>query len=288
MTRRKHLAVSLLIIALMSVAIGRAEAAGAAAGKSPLKADTPFRIVATDGGFVAPARVPAGMRHIVLHNRGREIHEAMLIRLPDGMDAAGYVSAVKAGALFPEGALDYSGPTLTAPGATSEIWARIDPGRYVLICWNGDHARTRRAHAFEVTAEGAHDDTPPPADVVLKLVDFRFELSRTPHKGTQVLRIDTVGPSMHEAGLYRLLPGKTVADLLEWRKQDGNGEAPAIPLGGVLDSHDIRRQIWMRHTFVPGHYVLHCEMPMSTDAKAGTKFATHADAGMVAEFMVAD
>lgn len=280
-------AVPAVAIALLaSAVIGTAAAAGAVSRKPIVPADAPFRIIATDDGFEAPARVPSGMRHIVLHNRGREIHEAMLIKLPDGMDADGYTAQVKSGALFPEGARDYSGPTLTAPGATSEIWTRIDPGRYVLICWNGDHARTRRAHAFEVTAQDAHDASPPPADVVVKLVDFRFELSRTPHRGTQVLRFDTIGPSMHEAGLYRLLPGKTLADLLAWRKRDGEGEAPAVPLGGVLDSHDIRHQVWMRHTFVPGRYVLHCEMPMSADAKGGTTFATHADAGMYTEFEI--
>jgi hypothetical protein len=286
MTWRNRSALPALAVALLANAA--TGAALAANGKPSAQADAPFRIVATDRGFEAPLRVPAGMRHIVLHNRGREIHEAMLVKLPDGMDAAAYVSAVNGGALFPDGALDYSGPTLTAPGATSEVWARIDPGRYVLICWNGDHARTRRAHTFEATAQGAHDDVPPPADVVVTLADFRFELSRTPRKGTQVLRFDTVGPSMHEAGLYRLRPGKTLADLLAWRKRDGAGDAAAIPLGGILDSHDIRRQVWMRHTFVPGRYVFHCEMPLSADAKSGTDFATHADAGMVAQFDIED
>jgi hypothetical protein len=36
--------------------------------------------------------------------------------------------------------------------------------------------------------------------------------------------------------------------------------------------------------FTPGRYVLHCEMPLSADAKSGTQFATHADAGMVSAF----
>jgi hypothetical protein len=248
--------------------------------------DQPFHIVATDAGFEAPASVPSGIRHIVYENHGKEIHEGMLVKLPAGMTSDGYLAQVRGGNLFPTGALDYSGPGLTSPGERTELWTRLDPGEYIVICWNGDHARTRAVHPFTVTAKGAHDDQPPPEDTVLKLVDFRFELSKPIQKGLRVIRIDTAGPSMHEADIYRLDTRKSRDDLLEWRKRDGAGPAPAIALGGALDSHDLRHTVWLRREFVPGRYVLHCEMPMSADAKGGTQYATHSDAGMVLEFEV--
>jgi hypothetical protein len=74
-----------------------------------------FRIVAKDAGFEAPDKLAAGLRHIVFENRGTEIHEGMLVKLPKGMSADDYVTAVKKGSLFPEGALDYSGLGLTSP-----------------------------------------------------------------------------------------------------------------------------------------------------------------------------
>jgi len=48
----------------------------------------------------------------------------------------------------------------------------------------------------------------------------------------------------------------------------------------VLDSHDIDRIVWLRKEFVPGRYVLHCEMPVTN-----TKL-THADVGMVREIEI--
>ena len=72
-----------------------------------------FRIVATDAVFEAPDRLAAGLRHIPFENRGSEIHEGMLVKLPRGTSANDYVAAVNKGLLFPEGALDYSGPGLT-------------------------------------------------------------------------------------------------------------------------------------------------------------------------------
>jgi hypothetical protein len=239
-----------------------------------------FRIIATDAGFEAPDSVAAGLRHIVFENRGSEIHEGMLVKLPKGMSADDYVAAVKGGSLFPEGALDYSGPGLTSPGKTAEMWLRVDPGHYIIICWNGDHAKTTAVRPFNVQDAGAADDRTPKEDLVLKLFDFRFELEGNLHKGVQVIRIETPGPAMHEVDIYHLHEGRTVADLNRWRKEEGHGPAPAEALGGALDSHDISRVVWLRKTFTPGRYVLHCEMPVTN-----TKL-THADVGMVREIEI--
>ena len=238
----------------------------------------PFRIVPTDAGFDAPDALAAGMRHVILENRGSEIHEAMLVKLPKGMSAEDYVAAVKKGSLFPEGALDYSGPGLTSPGQTAEMWLKVDSGRYIIICWNDGHAKTTPVHPFTVEDVGRADDRPPKEDFVLELSDYRFELDGELHKGTQVIRVETPGPSMHEVDIYRLHDGHTLAELKSWRKQKEAGPAPADALGGALDSHDIKRMVWLRKNFTPGRYVLHCEMPVTT-AAAGVEL-THADVGM--------
>lgn len=71
----------------------------------------------------------------------------------------------------------------------------------------------RRGHRALATARrGLPDDVPPREDVTLKLVDVRFELSGPVRRGPQVIRIETPGPSMHEADIFRLLPGHDAAD----------------------------------------------------------------------------
>ena len=240
----------------------------------------PFRIVATDAGFEAPDRLAAGLRHIVFENRGSEIHEGMLVKLPKGMSADDYVAAVKKGSLFPEGALDYSGLGLTSPGVTAEMWLRVDPGQYIIICWNKGHDKTTPVHSFTVQEIGAADDRPPKEDVVLKLFGYRFELDHALRKGVQVIRVETPGPNMHEVDIFRLHEGSTVEDLKRWRKENENSPSPAEALGGALDSHDISRVVWLRKEFVPGRYVLHCEMPVTN-----TKL-NHADVGMVREIEI--
>jgi hypothetical protein len=266
-------------------AVAAAFAASGCHSKSGQDSDTPFRIVATDAGFDAPERVPAGVRHIVFENHGSEIHEAMLVKLPSGMMVTEYVSAVRKGSLFPAGALDYSGPGLTSPGEKVEVWVKLDPGQYILICWNDGHARSTPPHPFAVEYT-ISDDRPPKEDVVVKLIDYRFELIGRLRKGVQVIRAETAGPSMHEMDIFRLHDGKTLADVHRWRKDDHRGSAPVDAMGGVLDTHDLKRVVWMRRNFAAGRYLLHCEMPLITNAEPTNQEVTHADLGMVREIEI--
>jgi hypothetical protein len=130
------------------------------------------------------------------------------------------------------------------------------------------------------------NDEVPPEDLVVKLIDYRFDLSKDLRKGMQVLRIETPGPSMHEMDVFRLHPGKTVADLRQWRKDNGPGPAPFDSLGGALDNHDIRRIVWLRRNFSPGRYLLHCEMPLTANRQTTNQESTHEDLGMMREIEV--
>ena len=240
---------------------------------------TPFQIVATDAGFDAPDKVPSGVRHIVYTNHGSEIHEAMLIKLPQGMTPAGYVAAAHGGSSFPVGALDYSGPGLTSPGEMTEVWSKLDPGQYIILCFN--HTNTTPPYPFTVGYTIA-DDEPPREDVVAKLIDYRFEFVGRLRKGVQTIRVETTGPSMHEMDIFRLHEGKVLADVHRWRKNP-KSSAPADAMGGVLDHHDIKRVVWVRRNFAPGRYVFHCEMPPIITAEPLKQELTHADLGMTRE-----
>jgi hypothetical protein len=248
-----------------------------------------FKIIATDGLFKAPQRLSAGLRHIVFENHGTSQHEAQLIKLPDGITPADYFAAVKAGTTFPEGALDYSGVGLTAPGESVEVWLRVDPGNYMVICWNGKHVRP--AHMLTVVADGAPDDPAPKEDVVVRLADYRFELDQPIEKGRRVLRVETPGPSMHELDIFRMRGEATLANLERWYKEEDHAQphaqpTPADAMGGVSDQHDIHHVVWLRRTFLPGRYVFTCHLPMPTTDKDGPP-VSHADLGMIREVVVA-
>ena len=143
-----------------------------------------IRIVATDEKLEAPDTIRAGTRHIIFENRGKQIHEAMFVKLQAGMTVGGFREQINKGILFPEGALDYSGAGLMSPGETTEVWLPLDPGEYVLICWNHMRSSIRGL----TVAEGKRvNDTPPREDAVLQLRDFQFELQGHLKKGMRVI-----------------------------------------------------------------------------------------------------
>jgi hypothetical protein len=245
-----------------------------------------LRIVATDESLELSDSVFAGMSHVIFHNQGTKIHEAMFVKLPDGMTGKNYLDIVAEGHDFPVGGIDYSGPGLTSPGQIVEMWLNLDPGNYILACWFDSHLTSIPIQSLTVHKSKSGTSTPPKEDLTLKLIDFRFELDGSIRKGVQVIKVETMGPSMHEVDFFRLKDGKTINDVKEWQKDIKKGPIPIVALGGVLDNHDISRVIWIKINFDPGLYVLWCYMPMAVSEDGTGSEMTHADAGMFLEIEV--
>jgi len=208
------------------------------------------------------------------------------------MTGAGYSDSVAAGSEFPVGAVDCSGPGLTSPGESLDVWVDLVPGRHALTCWfrhtTADgrhliHVTQGPARELRVVEEPTNDSTPRP-DAEIRLVDFRMEMSRAIEPGLRTLLVRMPGPSMHEMDLYRLHEGRTLDDLKAWYHTGRKSPSPATAFGGVLDSHDSLRTVWLRREFPPGRYV--GWRGMDFPAPPDTKPMTHADAGMILEFTV--
>jgi len=245
-------------------------------------------IVATGARYDAPDTLRAGLHHVVFENRDSVIHECMFIRLGDGMSVADYQAAVRAGSDFPAGAEDWSGPGLTSPGETSEQWLPLEPGRYMLGCWFNGHL-TGTTPATIVVVGGPRSATPAPiADATLRMRDYRFEIVGRLTPGIRTLRVENLGPSMHEVDIYRLDDGRTIADLRAWMKAHRPGRPPAVVASGVLDAHDRAAVKWLRRDFRAGRYVFWCEMPVDQSGAPDTSAThpTHDQAGMVMELDV--
>src|SRR5262249_10981357 len=108
----------------------------------PARTDYPtvVRFVATDSGFVVPARIGSGIREVRLLNHGALMQEGLFERsLAPAGRAAAYVDSVRAGVDVPSFAEDFGGPGLAAPGESTAVWMDLVPGHYAIACWYGDH-----------------------------------------------------------------------------------------------------------------------------------------------------
>lgn len=237
------------------------------------------RIIATDSGFVMPARVAAGITEVRLINRGRLMHEGLFTHFltPTGSTAA-YVESVRAGIDVPAFAEDAGGPGLAAPGDSTTAWMDLTPGHYGVTCWYASHMRDGQARDFDVVPSHSRAE-PPPTDIAVRMRDYSYEFEGTWSAGTHRVRVENAGTEAHEFDPYRLEPGRTPADFFRWKESGRPGAAPAIALGGsgtFMPGH----RVWLPLTLVPGKYFAFCEMP----AKHGGR--PHYQMGMVQAFEV--
>ncbi|HEY7461734.1 MAG TPA: hypothetical protein VIC59_07660 [Gemmatimonadota bacterium] len=244
--------------------------------------------VATDFGFEGPARIPAGLTTLRLINHGAELHHLMIVRLPAGKTSADYVKAMSGRgpeASLPEWAAPEGGPNAIVPGEESNATALLEPGTYAFTCWIPSpdgviHGTKGMTTTVEVTPTSAKAAPPEPeGDIEVELVDYTFQVTGRVAPGPHVLAIENEGTEPHELSLWRLAPGKSLADLVAWTEAGMAGEPPGKPIGGVAPMKPGDRELFGVN-LEPGEYALLCFVPDDEDGKP------HIQHGMAKQFTV--
>lgn len=285
MFHRARLGVTLAFVgAVAGCRSDRSPDAGAAAGaqNAPPASVT---ITATDFAFDAPAEIPAGAITFNLMNRGKELHQAQLIKLEEGKTMKDLAAALRNPGPPPAWVKFVGGPNGIAPGQQSNATSVLEPGQYAYLCVipspDGKlHSAKGMVRPFQVTAASSTSAAQlPAADITIKLVDYDFEPSRPLTPGRHTILVENAGPQPHELVLLRLAPGKKVEDFAHWAETGLKGPPPAEPVGGVviLDKGE-------RGTFTadltPGDYGFICFVPDTKDGKL------HLGHGMMKNFKV--
>jgi len=214
-------------------------------------------MVAAEYGYRMPDTVAAGMVRLALHNGGKEMHEALVVRFTNASgNAAAYADSVRAKVLFPAFARDIGGAGLSLPGDSSVTWVRLAPGHYAVVCWVHDHLSRGMVHDLIVVPVTGATAAPPRADVEVTLTNFAYTLSAPLRAGHQVLHVKNAGTEAHEADILRLRDSTTVQDYIEWLKTEV-GLPPLIPVGGLGDLMP-GEEAWIEVNFPPGRYVILC------------------------------
>ncbi|MDB5046128.1 MAG: hypothetical protein JWQ08_2178 [Deinococcus sp.] len=278
-------AARLLTLALLTALTGPALAHQGHSHTSPA-----VTIQSQDYKFVGPTSIPTGWTTFELRNAGKEPHHMQLVRLPSGMTQAAFLANLKQN----EGAALASvemvgGVGLLLPGQAQQVTLQLtEPGTYLELCFVPDakgvpHLALGMVNAFQVTrAPGtAAQAQPPKADLQVKLQDFGFELPKgvTITEGAQVWAVENAGPEGHEMLVFRLAPGKTMADVAAYMAKP-EGPMPMFPAGGaqaVTQGHTSYAHL----NLTPGEYLLLCGIPSPAN-----KGAPHAALGMIRPFRV--
>ncbi len=96
--------------------------------------DPSITIVLTDHHFRLSAPVEAGRLQWRVKNEGSEPHQALVIRLPEGISEFGEEAWFEHGRKGPEPGQRVGGLDTLAPGADGSFTTDLKPGRYLLLC----------------------------------------------------------------------------------------------------------------------------------------------------------
>ncbi len=241
-------------------------------------------VTSSDFAFDSPAEVPAGLVTFQLVNRGPSPHHIQLVKLEEGKTADDFLAALKAGGPPPRWATMAGGPNPPEVGDTTSTTVALERGSYALLCFipspdGVPHMMKGMVRPLTATAGAGPAAAEPAAPIVMKLVDYGFELSEPLTAGRRTIRIENAGVQPHEVAFVRLHPGKEPMEFAEWGERQV-GPAPAALSGGVSAIMP------GAHAFVdldlePGEYGLICFLPDMKDGKP------HFHHGMVKKITVA-
>ncbi len=245
------------------------DAAGAADAPAASPAPSAVTVITTDYSFDAPAELPAGLTTFRLVNRGPSLHHVQLVKFGEGKTFDDFMAALKAGGPPPKWVTMEGGPNPSELGDTSTTTVMLEPGNYGMICFipgpdGVPHVAKGMVQPLKVTGAGAAG-TEPAADVVMKLVDYDFELSKPLTAGRHTIRIENGGPQEHEVAIVKLDAGKGPMDFARWGEKQV-GTAPGTLHGGVSGIMP-GDEAFVEVDLTPGEYGLICFVPDSKDGK---------------------
>jgi hypothetical protein len=239
-------------------------------------------ITAHDYSFDAPDSIPSGAVSFTLRNEGHEPHHAMFVKLNEGVSTDEVMAAFQEG---PDAALplvSFAGGTGTAEhGGEAKVILEMTPGQYLMLCMisGGDdipHAAKGMVKPFTVTGE-VSTFLPPRADAEVLLRDFSFEMPDLT-AGEQTVKVSNTGHHPHEFILFRLLPGKSLADFQAFM-EDESGPPPFEEAGGLPPIAG-GTSGWITLELTPGDYVAICFIPEPASGQP------HFALGMIKSFTV--
>jgi hypothetical protein len=258
----------LALVALPSTLVScRSDKAGG--DTDPAAGANILTVTARDFAFDAPGEVPAGITTIRLVNQGPSLHHVQMLKLEEGKTLKDFLGALS-GEQFPPWASLAGGPNPPEVGSTSATIQTLEPGTYALICLipsvdGMPHVVKGMARELKVVGPSQAAGSEPEADIVVKLVDYDFELSKPITPGKHIIRVDNAGPQPHEIAIIRLNAGKSPRDFAAWGMKPV-GPPPATIHGGVSGilpgSH-----VLIEVDLPSGEYGLLCFLPDSKDGK---------------------
>jgi plastocyanin len=184
--------------------------------------------------FTAPASVQAGAVRIRFTNRGRQPHDATLLRLDGGHTVTEALRVIDSeGGPIPDWLHAVGGVATVQPGQSSTSVQNLAPGRYHLVDLESGEAENAPSGAdrgaianLEVTGEAGTAQLPATtAQIAAYEYGFRTQGLKP---GRNNVLFDNTGAQLHHAVAAPILPGRSLAEVRTFAVSENAPGPPPI------------------------------------------------------------
>jgi N-acyl-D-amino-acid deacylase len=211
-------------------------------------------IVAGDYFIRGPDAIPAGLTTFVLRLQSGH-HALFVVKLDDGRTVTDFVQSYAARTPRPWATL-LGGPGFASRERPANATMVLEPGNYVLADVMNEEKYDGTGHLSKgmyrplTVGPPTSSSSEPAADLVVRMTDSRFELSRPLTAGVHVIRVENAGTREHEFKVWRVLPGRAAAGL-----RRGASLREATEEWGGITGFPAGRHVTTTLEFLPGEYV---------------------------------
>jgi len=280
-----------VIAAVLVLAVALLAGCGGSKKKvAPQKARPQVTIEARNFSFVLPDQMPSGWVDVTLHDASADVHQIAFVKL-GSLTFAKFKKAASTNNFkgFPADTVWVGGPNNVAPLKSLTATVHLEPGTYGVACFIPDD-KDGKAHAAKgmvgqvevIPTIYSLEEAPVASGGKIDMTEFSFTVDPALKPGT--VAFTNAGTQVHEAAIFTLAPGKTLADLKQALFAAPGSKRPSIPpatpVGGVVGVGP-RQTVYEPLILQAGKHVLVCFFP-----DAAKKNTPHALEGMIKEFTV--
>lgn len=280
---RTRVLVSMLAVTVASAALAQEHAGHGLATVA---------VTGVDFAFQGAEAVEAGFVNLTFTNAGQSPHHVQVARLNDDVTLEQLQAALQQGPLVALPLVELVGGVgILLPGQSQTVVTDLNrPGTYLELCFVENeegvpHLVLGMMRVFQVTESSAQAAGQPDIrpDLVVRVLDFGFDIPERVPTGPQVWQVVNDGPQPHEMAMIRVLPGHTVAEVMAALQAGGEAatQGLAIPYGGV-QAMAIGLSGFIDLDLESGSYIVLCFVP---DPASGQP---HLALGMLSTFVAAD
>lgn len=249
-------------------------------------------VTGVDFAFQGAESVEAGFVNLTFTNAGQSPHHVQVARLNDGVTPEELQEALQQGPMVALPLVEMVGGVgILLPGQSQTVVTDLSrPGTYIELCFVENeegvpHLALGMVRVFQVTAPAGKTAGQPDIrpDLVVRMLDFGFDVPERVPTGPQVWHVVNDGPQPHEMAMIRVLPGHTVEEVMSALQAGGEAamQGLAVPYGGV-QAMAIGLSSFIDLDLEAGSYIILCFVP---DPASGQ---SHLALGMLSAFEAAD